>query len=196
MSLDLLIAEAKRRARQRRLVALVALLVVAAVGSFAVWELAGANASARAVGGGNRCAKSSTYGTQCLDVLGSGRRVTAVRTSFDDTGMFWPDSRWRIDLERYSCNPSGKPKVVCWPAAIWHGRVLTGTPIVDRAAQPLRRAQSRSGGYWPTLSLPQTFRSNGWLCTETAVYNRTTGRWVYNGAGLPHGLRACVSVGP
>jgi hypothetical protein len=108
--------------------------------------------------------------------------------------MFWPHHRWRIDLERYSCDPIGKTKATCGAATIWHGKVLTGAKIVDRQTQPLRLVQSPGNGYWPTLPLPHTFRSNVWLCTEVAVYNELAQRWVYNGAGLAHGVRACASV--
>jgi hypothetical protein len=60
--------------------------------------------------------------------------------------------------------------------------------------QPAHFAQSRSNGFWPTFSLPHTFGSNVWLCTEVSVWNGSAHKWVYNGGGLAHGLRACVSV--
>jgi hypothetical protein len=190
-----LILEAKKRARRRRFVLIVALALVAvSAGALGRWELGGASASAATTSSGKQCARSSTYGSQCVDVLGSGRRVTEIQTWFDDTGMFWPNERWRVDLERYLCDPIGKGKATCWAMTTWHGRVLTGAEVVGRQTQPLHLAQSRTSGYWPTFDLPHTFRSNVWLCTEVAAFNAATNRWVYNAAGLPHGLRACVSV--
>jgi hypothetical protein len=195
LQLDPLIAEAKRRARRRRFIVVAALALVAVgVGALGRWELSGANASAATASSGKQCARSSTYGSQCIDALGSGRRVTEIQTWFDDTSMFWPNDKWRIDLERYICDPIGKTKTTCSAASTWHGRVLTGARVVDRQSQPLHLAQSRSNGYWPTFPLPHTFRSNVWLCTEVAAYNAATHRWVYNAAGLAHGVRACISV--
>jgi hypothetical protein len=128
-------------------------------------------------------------------VRGSGRRVTEIQTSFNDTAMFWPNSRWRIDLERYNCNPIGRTKAQCPTVAGWHGKTRTGIRTPGNRYPPqVRFAQSRSNGYWSTLSLPHTFRSNGWLCTEVAVYNSAQKEWVYNAAGLTRGSRACVSV--
>lgn len=194
LQFDPLIAEAKRRARRRRLAVFAAVLVgVVAVSSFTRWELAGPNASAATTSSGRQCAKSTSYGSQCIGVVGSGRRVTEIRTLFDDTDMFWPNDRWRIDLERYTCDPIGQTKATCWAATTWHGRVFTGARVVDRRAQPLHLAQSQSH-YWPTFALPHTFRGDVWLCAEVAVNNVARHEWVYNGAGLAHGLRACVSV--
>ncbi len=113
--LDPLIAEARRRTRRRRLVAAVAVLLVAAcVGLPLRAALTSATASAAVADSGKQCAESAAYGKQCIDVRGSGLRVTGIRTSFDDTAMFWPDDKWRIDLERYNCNPIAKTKSTCW----------------------------------------------------------------------------------
>jgi hypothetical protein len=193
LQLDPLIAEAKRRARRRRLAVIaVVLLGVVALSSFTRWELAGPNASAATTSSGRQCARSDSYGSQCIGVVGSGRRITEIQTWFDDTGMFWPSHRWRIDLERYTCDPVGKAKATCPAATTWHGRIFTGTRVVARRAQPLHLAQSHSH-YWPRFALPHAFRGDAWLCAEVAV-NATRHKWVYNGAGLAHGLRACVSV--
>jgi hypothetical protein len=188
-------AEAQRRARQRRL-ALIAtvLLGAAAVSSSVRWGLVWPAAEAAAASSGKQCARSNSYGSQCIQVFGSGRRVTGIQTWFDDTGMFWPNDKWRIDLERYMCDPIGKAKPACSAATTWHGRVRTGVRVVDGQTRPLHLAQSRSNGYWPTFVLPHTFRSNVRLCAEVAVYNSARHRWFYNAAGLGDGLRACVSV--
>jgi hypothetical protein len=183
-----------RRPRSRWVPVIGAVLVALALGSFARWGPAGANASAATASSGKECAKSSSYGSQCIGVRGSERRVTAIETWFDDTGMFWPSERWRIELERYSCDPLGEQKATCPATTTWHGRVRTGARVVDRQAQPLHLVQTRSHGYWPTLALPHAFRSNVWLCAEVAVHNAASHRWVYNAAGLPRGLRACVAV--
>jgi len=194
IQVDPLIAEAKRRARRRRLLAVaVGVLAVAALGSFVRWELAGAEASAATAGSGKQCAGPTTYGSQCIEVRGSGRRVTAIQTWFDNTGLFWPNAKWRIDLERYNCNPIDTTKPTCGTASTWHGKSRTGDiPGPGNSARSAHFAQFRSDRYWPTFSLPHTFRSNVWLCTEVAAYAR--GRWVYNAAGLPTGLRACAAV--
>jgi hypothetical protein len=177
-----------RRRRQRWVIGAVCVGALAA-SSFGAWVASAATASS-----GKECARSSTYGSQCLEVLGSGRRVTEIQTWFDDTGMFWPKQRWRIDLERYSCDPVRTTKAICPATTTWHGRTFTGVRVVHGQAQPLHLAQSWGNGYWTRFALPHTFASNVRLCTEVAVYNRTAHRWVYNAAGLPNGLRACVSV--
>jgi hypothetical protein len=194
LQIDPLIAEAKRRARQRRL-ALVAVVLCAVVGLVAGWEGFGTSASAATTSSGTLCAGPTTYGTQCIDVSGRGRRVTGIHTSYSDTALLWPNTKWRVDLERYVCNPVGKTKAACWPATTWHGRTRVGVRVVDRRAYPpAHLTQSRRYRYWPTFSLPHTFRSNAWLCTEMAFYNASTHSWVYNAKGLPHGLRACASI--
>ena len=194
--LDPLIAEARRRARQRRLVAAVAVVLVAACVALPLRAvLTSATASAAVADSGKQCTESTAYGKQCIDVRGSGWSVNGIQTSFDDTTMFWPNDKWRIDLERYDCNPIGKTKSNCWSTAVWHGKARTGDIAgPGNTALGAHFAQSRRNAYWPAFALPHAFRSNVWLCSEVAVYNRARGRWVYNGAGLSHGLRACVSV--
>jgi hypothetical protein len=195
--LDPLIAEAKRRARRRRFALAVLVVVGASAGLLAGWELVGtgANATAATANSGNQCAGPSPYGTQCIDVTGSGRQVSAIKTSYDDTALLWPNTKWRVDLERYVCDPIGKAKSACSAATTWHGRSRVGVRVVDHQAYPPAHLdQSPTHRYWPGFSLPHTFRSNVWLCTEMAFYNAATHQWVYNAAGLPHGLRACTSI--
>jgi hypothetical protein len=193
--IDPLIAEARMRARRRRFVVAAALFLGAAASLVASWEVLSANASAATTSSGKQCAGPSSYGTQCIDVSGSGRHLSKIRTSYSDTALLWPDTKWRVDLERYVCDPISKTKSACWPATTWHGRSRVGVRVVNhRAYPPAHLVQSPEYRYWPTFSLPHTFRSNGWLCTEVAFYNASTHSWVYNAAGLPHGLRACVAV--
>jgi hypothetical protein len=194
--LDPLIAEAKRRARRRRLLVVAAFLVVIAAGGLPLrGAFARAGASPALASSGVQCTPNTAYGSQCVEVRGSGLTVAQIRTSFDDTPLLWPNLKWRIDLERYGCDPIGKTKSMCWATATWHGEAREGVPTPGNRYPPdVHFAQSRSGGYWSSFSLPHTFGSNAWLCAEVAVYNRATGKWVYNGRGLAHGLRACVSV--
>jgi hypothetical protein len=195
VQLDPLIAEAKRRARHRRLVVIVALLALG-IGALGRWELSGATASAATTDGGKQCAGPTTYGLQCIDVHGSGLSVDKIQTwnpeaAFQTGGT---QMMWRMDLERYLCDPIGKTKSMCSAATTWHGRARTGVPIVDRRALTPHLIQSRRHHYWPTFTTPHTFRSNVWRCTELAFYNSVTHSWVYNAGGVPRGLRACVSV--
>jgi hypothetical protein len=123
----------------------------------------------------------------------SGLRVEKIQTWNWEVAALTPVT-WRMDLERYVCDPIGKKKSACSAAVTWHGRARTGVPIVNRRALTPHLVQSRSHRYWPTFTMPHTFRANAWLCTELAIYNTATHTWVYNAAGLPHGLRACVTV--
>lgn len=196
LQLDPLIAEAKRRASHRRLVIVVIALFAVGIGALGQWELSGATGGTTTTNSGKQCAGPSTYGSQCVDVHGSGLRVDKIQTwnpvaAWETGGT---QMRWRMDLERYLCNPISKTKSTCPAATTWHGRVRTGVPIVDRRALTPHLVQSRRHHYWPTFSTPHTFRANVWLCTELAFYNTSTHRWVYNAGGLPRGLRACVSV--
>lgn len=192
VQLDPLVAEAKRRARRRRLtvVAAVALFAVG-VGALGRWEWTGVNASAATANSGKQCAADSSYGSACIDILGSERQVTHVQAWMTEPSIgYLGGLKWRMDLERYACDPIGTTKSKCSAATTWHGRTRNGA---ERRALTPHLVQSRSQRYWPTFTLPHTFRANGWVCTELAIYN-TAHRWVYNAGGLPHGLRACVSV--
>jgi hypothetical protein len=199
MRLDPLVAEAKRRARRRRLLGLAVVVAALGMGALAHWELGGASASAATFNSGTQCAGPGSYGLQCIDVRGSvrdsGVRVDNIQTWNWEVAALTP-VRWRMDLQRYGCDPIGQAKWMCGPARTWHGRARTGVPIVGRRARTPHLTQSPGRHYWPAFALPHTFRSsaNVWLCTELAIYNRTTHRWVYNARGLPDGLRACVSV--
>ncbi|MGZ4407790.1 MAG: hypothetical protein ACXVY6_03215 [Gaiellaceae bacterium] len=195
LQLDPLIAEARRRARRRRVLACAVLLLVAAGLTPGLRAVMSANANAAVASSGRQCTPSTAYGTECIDVRGAGLRVQRIQTSFDNTGMFWPADKWRIDLERYDCDPVGKTKAACWALATWHGKTRTGAVIGPRnTALSAHSVQSRSRSYWPTFSLPHRFASDLWLCTEVAAYNAARRIWVYNGGGLSHGLRSCVSV--
>ena len=191
LRLDSVLPGATKRAALRGLIVVFTLLLSAAAVSSLAWggvALAGANAAL--LSSGARCTGPTTYGSQCIDVSGSGSQVTRIRTSFRGLGL--AGEKWRIDLERYSCDPVGKTKSSCPVAATWHGKLRTGRPA---GRQQVSFTQSRTSRYWTTFySLPHTFSAKLWLCTELAFYNSSAGKWVYNAAGLPAGLRACVSV--
>lgn len=139
------------------------------------------------------CAPTGTYGSQCVKVWGSGRQVTQIETWFTGFPDMLDHEKWRVDLERYACNPVRRAKVECPAAATWHGKIQVRRSTDARGR--VQFGQSRTGRYWPTFpTLPHTFRSNVWLCTELAFYNSSAGKWVYNAAGLVRGLRACISV--
>jgi hypothetical protein len=187
-----LIAEAKRRARRRRL-AVVTVAVIAAIGVGALgrWELSGTNASAATAGSGKQCAANSSYGSACIDVRADGRRVTHIQAWMaGPSNGYLAGLRWRMDLERYVCDPIGKTKSACPATTTWHGRTRKGA-----ARRPLtpHLVQGRTHRYWPAFGLPHTFRTNSWLCTEIAVHSSAYG-WHYSGGKLPHGVRACVPV--
>jgi hypothetical protein len=79
-----------------------------------------------------------------------------------------------------------------WTIEILQPHLRTGQPAGRRQ---VNFTQSQTSRYWPTFySLPHTFSTKLWLCTELAVYNSSAAKWVYNAAGLLAGLRACISV--
>jgi hypothetical protein len=121
-------------------------------------------------------------------ITSSGGRVTGISTSFNFTASLY-QHRWRIDRERYACDPVGQTRTKCGAAATSHGRSHDGV----RTPGNRYPDQVRTGS-WPSLALPHTFAANGWLCTEIAVYNAAGGQWGSNAAGLPQGLRACAAV--
>jgi hypothetical protein len=148
LQIDPLIAEAKRRARRRRFAVAAAVLLATAASLFASWQAVGANATAAPTSSGKQCAGPSSYGTQCVDVTGSGRHITGIRTGYSDTALLWPNTKWRVDLERYACDPIGKTKSACWAATTWHGRSRVGVRVVnDRAYPPAHLTQSRTYRY-------------------------------------------------
>jgi hypothetical protein len=170
---------------RRFLAAVLVSLGVSAVASTVTAVIGTAQAAS-----GHRCTPTGTYGSQCIEVWGNGRQVSRIRTSFSGLAGMLDQNRWRVDLEQYDCDPLHRPKSECPAAATWHGTVRAATERGD-----VRFAQSRQNRYWPTfVRLPHTFRSNVWLCTELAFYNSSARKWVYNAAGLTHGLRACVAV--
>jgi hypothetical protein len=192
IQLDPLIAEAKRRARRRRLTVVAAVALVAlGVGALGRWQLTAVNASAATAGSGKQCTANNFYGSACVDVRGRERQLTHVQAWMTlPSNGYLGGLKWRMDLERYLCDPIGTTKSTCSAATTWHGRTRNGAwrrPLTPNLVQ------SRSHRYWPTFALPHAFRTNVWLCTELAIRNPTRG-WVYNAAGLPQGLRACVSV--
>ena len=176
LELDPLIAEAKRRASRRRLVIVAIVLLAAGIAAFGQWELSGATGRATTTDSGKQCAGPNSYGLQCIDVLASGLRVDKIQTW--NPVAAWQTGgtrmRWRMDLERYRCNPIGKTKSMCPAATTWRGRVRTGVPIVDRRALSPHLIQSRRHHYWPTFATPHTFSTSVWLCTEVAPSTKIT----------------------
>jgi hypothetical protein len=177
----------KRRSKRRFLVSV---LVALAAGGVAATLGASARASTVPDSSSRKCTLDGTYGSQCIEVWGSGRQVSRIQASFSGLAGMLDQNRWRVDLERYDCDPVHRRKSECPAAATWHGAVRAATDLGD-----VRFAQYGRNRYWPTfVSLPHTFGSNVWLCAELAFYNSTARKWVYNAAGLIHGLRACVAV--
>ena len=191
VQLDPLIAEANRRRRRRLTVIAACVLFAIGLGLLGRWEFTGANASAATADSGKQCAANNNYGSACIDILRSDRQLARIQAWMTlPSNGYLAGMKWRMDLERYVCDPIGTTKSTCSAATTWHGRTRNGA--ARRALTP-HLVQSRTRQYWPTLALPHTFRTNVWFCTELAIYNLVH-RWVYNAAGLPNGLRACVPI--
>jgi hypothetical protein len=172
--------------------------------------LAAAAPSTALANSGVQCASSSTYGGQCISVYGSGLKVTDVQSWFTPPSTSYLSGRkWRTALEDYNCDPIHNTKSECPVYQEWYTAAHSGNPPHNSTAcagisgeglsyqycqdYGVAFAQA-SFGDWSGFSVPHTFGSEKWMCTELQVYNSTTGKWVYNAAGLQYGLRACVDV--
>jgi len=158
-----------------------------------------------------RCAASSTYGSTCIKVFGTDLTITDVQGWMTEPSIgYLKGLNWRIDLEKYKCDPIGVPKSTCPVTDTWKGNVFKGDPptqgtsciswsfdntLTTQQCENIGGRQvDRVNGYWPTFyKLPWTSGSHLWLCTEVAIES-TSGVWHYNGAGNPNGVRGCTEV--
>jgi hypothetical protein len=163
---------------------------------------------------GVQCANNGTYGSQCIDVHGSGLQVTDVQSWFTPpNGNYLTNRRWNFELTTYACSPYGRPKSQCPPSHTFYSNTRTGQPPKNGSTCTSLSAGFGGGssvgyqqcvdygvayadadfGDWPSFyAMPHTFGSTTYICTEIAVWNGS--RWVDNGAAGSTGVRACATV--
>jgi hypothetical protein len=163
---------------------------------------------------GLKCTQNSSYGSQCENVHGTGLQVTDVQSYFVPPNSNYLTNRtWNFELTTYACDPRGLTKSQCPPSHTFYSKNRSGQPPKNGSTCTSLEATfggAGSVGYqqctdygvayadadfgdWPTFySMPHTFGSNTWLCTEIAVWNGS--RWVDNGAAGSAGVRACADV--
>jgi hypothetical protein len=141
------------------------------------------------------CVTSDTYGTQCETLTGAGLTVTGIEAHLSWAPDVFDQHRWTFETTIYRCDPRGRTKQECAPATTAYGS-LHGLRPHGTADQVCTRVGAQIGGSACTgtlnVTLPRTFPEARWVCTEYAV--PVHGKWVDNGAGLAHGLRACSHV--
>lgn len=157
------------------------------------------------------CAQNSDYGSVCQKIFGSGLRVTDIGAVYTEANNYLSGKKWRFETTRYACDPRGRSKSTCPPDQTHYGPTRSGSPaangqtcvsagisstftIVIQQCQSfgvqLVYASNGDLGY----GVPFTIGAARWYCDEIQVYNATTLKWVDNGAGTPHGIRACNQV--
>ena len=141
------------------------------------------------------CVRSDTYGTQCQTVTGAGLTVRGIEARLTWAPDVFDQHRWTFETTTYRCDPRGRTKQECAPVTTAYGSLHGLTPH-STADQVCTRAGEQIGASACTgtlnVAFPHTFSGARWVCTEFAV--PVDGKWVDNGAGLAHGLRACSHV--
>jgi hypothetical protein len=154
------------------------------------------------------CTTSSTYGSTCEKVFGTGLQVTDIAGYFTPPNNdFFTGKTWSFELTVYSCSPNGYTKAQCPPISTYYSKSRSGNPpqqgsncaSVGGSSLTYQQCQSygmaqvlASHGDWPTYTVPKTYSATRYLCTEVAVY--VSGHWVDNGPAGSKGYRACQTV--
>jgi len=157
---------------------------------------------------GLACVDSSTYGSTCAKVYGSGLTVTDVAGYFiPPNNDYLTGKTWNFELTVYVCSPYGMTKTQCPPSNTYYSKSRSGNPpqqgsscstfSVDGFAQQNCVSYGEASvlathGDWPTYTVPKTYPGTRYLCVEIAVY--VSGRWVDNGPAGSKGYRACNTV--
>jgi hypothetical protein len=173
----------------RALTMRVLVVVVVAIAVVAVLVLSAVPTSAKS------CARSPDYGTQCETISGNGLTVVSVEAQFTTVADFLAQHTWTFETTTYQCDPRGRTKAECPPEQRAYGTPHLPNPhntaeTVCTSERAPVVGDNCSGSL--RFSLPHTFSGTRWICVEVAV--RVNGKWVDNGAGLPHGDRGCRQV--
>lgn len=158
---------------------------------------------------GVKCANSSSYGSSCINIHGSGLQMT------DLEGFFVPPNRdylshrrWALELTRYVCDPIGKPRSQCSPSKQkWFTKIRRGNPPKNGQTcvilapegvgyqqcvdDGVAYASANFGDFGHFYRMPHQFGRSLWFCTELVV--RAHHRWHHNG-GSGLGVRGCAQV--
>ena len=190
-----------------RLLVKLATIAAAAVPAVAVGTTTTVHATS-----GLGCTASSTYGTTCEKVFGTGLQVTDVAAYFiPPNNNFFGTHAWTFELTAYHCAPYGLTKSQCPPYAKYYGNSRTGEPPKQGTQCSTISAQFGSGSFeyqdcvdygeaqslathgdWPSYHVPVTYGQTTYLCSEIAVKVGTS--WVDNGPAGSKGYRACQTV--
>jgi hypothetical protein len=167
----------------------VLVVVLVAIAVVAVLVLSAAPTSAKS------CARSPDYGTQCETISGNGLTVVSIQAQFTTVANFLDQHTWTFETTTYQCDPRGRPKAECPPEQRAYGtphppNARNTAETVCTSEGPNVVGANCSGSL--RFSVPRTFSGMRWICVEVAV--QVNGKWVDNGAGLPHGDRACRQV--
>lgn len=159
---------------------------------------------------GWKWASDSNYGEQGMDVIGNGLTVSDVIMRYiPPNNDYLTGHAWRFAVSTYSCDPRGLTKSQCGVNRYFYGKLRTGNPpaagstctTIGNDGGNIQWCQSygaasayASNGDIPTLTVPRTFSSGTWLCSEIEINsnNAGTGTWHFNGVGK--GVRACAEV--
>jgi hypothetical protein len=186
----------KVASRRSRLVPVIAALAVLAPASSAV------------ASSGLKCQNSSSYGSTCIAITGSGLSVGDVQGYFVPPNQDYLSRRtWAFELTRYSCDPRGHDYSQCPYTKHWISNPRKGNPPKNSSfcttlggeGVSVQNCQDYGMAYmdarfgdWPTFPhLTHNFKQGFWLCNSLIV--RVKNHWRRNGGG-GKGERGCAEV--
>lgn len=158
---------------------------------------------------GWKWANSTDYGSQGINIYGSGLQITDLVGRFvTPNGDYLRDRDWRFVIDRYGCDPRGKSTSACpatdrWFSGTRHGNPPKGgtlcTTLNIGTVASIQDCQDYGMGVayasddaFSGFGVPRTSADGIWFCTE--IQRKTNaGAW-QNNKPDGYGLRACAEI--
>lgn len=157
---------------------------------------------------GVKCANSSSYGSSCINLHGTGLRLDDIQAYFTPPNNdYFSQQTWAFRLTTYGCDPIGKTEHQCRPVGTHYSRLRHGNPpqagqqCLTIGGQNLAYQQCQSYGMayadanvrdWPKFKVPHRYRFDHWMCVDVATLRH--GHWHRNGEPHTPGVRGCAEV--
>jgi hypothetical protein len=157
---------------------------------------------------GVKCATSTTYGSSCIDVHGTGLRVNDVQAWFTPPNNdYFSHQTWAFRLTTYGCDPRGKTERQCRPVDTYYSTRRHGNPAqqgqqcttLGNQGISFQQCQSYGLAYadanfqaWRRFKVPRRYRFDHWICVDVATLRNH--RWRRNGEPRTPGVRGCAKI--